>query len=252
MSAYIENVIVSDKFLLGVKEALGYPIVDNEVINSIYTDDNIKDIVIANALEKFYNYFPIVNEINFDISAQTELSVNAPENTLGIIQYTFVDSIAKSNANLISGNPFYTQSQLSSSNSMRSGYGTPFNYNNSIFSSYQQNFYNNAVSNMSKMYYVKYNDLQNTFDMKSNTSGCFNIRVGCYSENVDDIPKRLKTTFQSLCRAFLKIKFASTLLMMNSDLPLEFDRDTILDEGKEELEEIEEYMIENSTIPLMR
>lgn len=251
MSTYIHDITVSDSFLNNVKEALGYPVIDEE-ISDIYSDENIKELVIATSLEHFFNFFPIVQTITVPVGAGTTKVLNAPTNTLGIVHYALVNSSNNQGFNLNSGNPFYTEKLVTSSQSRLSNYGSPFNYNSSEYSVYQQAFYRNSMQNVSRLFAVHYNEAEDTISVQSSQSGTIVIRVGTYSTNLDDIPRRLKPHLLNYCQALLKIKFASILEMMNSDLPLEFDKEAIKESGTDLLEKEEEWFQNNSTIQIMK
>lgn len=252
MSTYIHDISVSDDFLNNVKEALGYPVIDEE-ISDIYSDENIKKLVIANAFEYFFNFFPIVKTLVVSVSAGSPVTVEAPMNTLGIVHYALTNSASSDNQlNLNSGNPFYTERLVASSQSRLSNYGSPFNYNGSEYSTYQQDFYCNSAQAISRAFSVDYNEFDNTITVHSSQTGQMVIRVGTYSTSIDDIPNRLKIHLLLYCQGLLKVKFANILEMMNSDLPLEFDKEAIKDSGVDMLEKEEEWYQNNSTIQIMK
>lgn len=252
MSTYIHNPTVDESFLYDVKEALGYPVVDEEIAD-IYTDEQIENLVIADALEHFFNYFPIVQTIVTPVSPNGKVELDAPENTLGIVHYA-LDGRGSGGINLNTGNPFYTARMVVSSQSGLANYGSPFNYNGSEYSVYQQQFYANSAQKVSggRSFAVYYNASTDKIEVQSVMGGTMTIRVGCYSEDVDDIPKRLRPHFLGYCQGMLKVKFANILMMMNSDLPLEFDKEAILESGKEMVEAEDEWFRINSTIQLMK
>ena len=68
----------------------------------------------------------------------------------------------------------------------------------------------------------------------------------------DSTEKRLRTKYLELCQSALAIRFARTLQMQNSDLPLSIDVSAILDENKEIHENLVEWMQQNSTYCIMR
>ena len=252
MSTYISNPTVSEDFLNSVKEALGYPVVDEE-ISDIYSDENIKNLVIANAMEYFFNFFPIVKILQTPVSSNGKVELDAPENTLGIVHYALIDGNGSGGTDLNTGNPFYTATLVASTQTRLANYGSPFNYNNSEYSRYQQQFYADSMRKVNgRSFAVYYNEATDKIEVQSVNSGTMSIKVGCYSEDVDDIPKRLRPHFRNYCQGLLKVKFAHILQMMNSDLPLEFDKDAILESGSDLLEKEEEWYKANSTIQLMK
>ncbi len=252
---YIDTAIADDDFCKDLYEGLGRYFIDDEILENIFSIDNIKKVIITGSMEVYYNYFPITEQIVVPVSGgSTETYIDAPETTLGIVHYALTNNNGGS-GNLNSGNPFYTQSQLMSigGSSYRSSYGTPFNYmNGGGYSSYQEKFYGDSMIAQNKVYTVDYDEINNRFILKSATSGHITITVGKYDPVVNHIPKRLRPMFQRHCEANLKLKFADALSMLNADLPLEFDKELMRDSAIEEIEKIEEWWIENSTIQAMR
>lgn len=252
MATFVKDVVCSEEFLNDVLEALGYPIVTKDIIFGFLPQDYILSNIIGDGLEKFFTYFPIVKNITLPASS-TESEVESPiENVLGIVHY-YENSKENTNVNLNSGNPFYTSSQVTISSS-RQNWGTPFNYNGGTFTQFQRKFYEDSVKNLAggKQYYCKYDETTNKFIVRSKLNSNLYVQVGCFSNNVDDVPKNKRQKFLNLCEGLLMMKFARTVKLMDSDLPLEINHDDLYDEGKDLLEETEEWMQNNSTIPLMR
>ena len=251
MATYLENFSVSDSFLERVKESIGYPLVDEETLNELFTDDWIRENICGREAETFFNFFPLVVNVPINVSGTAEVSVEAPKNTLGIVHSAFVES-GGGNNNLMSGNPFFTSSIVSVSSSIARNYGTPFDLNSYYYSASQQQFFNKALQNSNKSFYAYYDEVHNKLIAKSTLTGTVSIDAGCYAESVDMIPKRLRTKYLELCQVSLAIKFASTLRMQNSDLPLSIDVDAIYDTYTDKKESLIEWMQQNSTYCIMR
>ena len=251
MSTYLENFSVSDSFLSKVKESIGYPLVDEETLNELFTDDWIRENICAREAEQFFNFFPLVVNVPINISGTAEVSVDAPSNCLGIVHSAFVES-GGGNNNLMSGNPFFTSSIVSVSSSIARNYGTAFDYNSYYYSSSQQNFFNKALQNSNKSFYAYYDEVHDRIVAKSTLVGTVSVDCGCYAESVDMIPKRLRVKYLELCQVSLAIKFASTLRMQNSDLPLSIDVDAIYDTYTDKKDALIEWMQQNSTYCIMR
>ena len=251
MATYLENFSVSDSFLSKVKESIGYPLVDEETLNELFTDDWIRENICGRNAEIFFNYFPLVTNIGVNVNGTSEVSVDSPKNTLGIVHSAFVES-GGGNNNLMSGNPFYTSSIVSVSSSIARNYGTPFDLNSFYYSASQQQFFNKALQNSNKSFYAYFDEVHHKLIAKSTLSGTVSIDAGCYAESVDMIPKRLRTKYLELCQSALAIRFARTLQMQNSDLPLSIDVSAILDENKEIHENLTTWMQQNSTYCIMR
>ena len=251
MATYLENFSVSDSFLSKVKESIGYPLVDTDTLSELFDDNWIKENICGREAETFFNFFPLVVNIPINVSGTAEVSVEAPKNTLGIVHSAFVES-GGGNNNLMSGNPFFTSSIVSVSSSIARNYGTPFDLNSFYYSASQQQFFNKALQNSNKSFYAYFDEVHHKLIAKSTLSGTVSIDAGCYAESVDMIPKRLRTKYLELCQSALAIRFARTLQMQNSDLPLSIDVSAILDENKEIHENLVEWMQQNSTYCIMR
>lgn len=248
----MENFIVSDDFLSQVKESIGYPLVDNDILAELFTDEWIKKNICGREAEVFFNYFPLVTNISINVNGTSEVSVNAPLNCLGIVHSAFVDG--GGSANLMSGNPFYTSSITSISSSTARNYGTPFDFNSYYYSSVQQNFFNKALQNQlgAKSFYAYYDEINDKIVAKSVMNGTISVDCGCYAENTDSIPRRLRVRYLNLCQYSLACKFAEILKMQNSDLPLSIDCSEIYESNKEKYDELREWMQNNSSYCIMR
>ena len=251
MSTYLENFAVSDSFLSKVKESIGYPLVDADTLSELFTDDWIKENICAREAEQFFNFFPLVVNVPINVSGTAEVSVDAPQNTLGIVHSAFVES-GGGNNNLMSGNPFFTSSIVSVSSSIARNYGSPFDWNSWMYSSSQQQFFNKALQNSNKSFYAYYDEIHDRIVAKSTLVGTVSVDVGLYGESEESIPKRLRVKYLELCQASLAIKFASTLRMQYSDLPLSIDVDAIYDTYTDKKDALTIWMQQNSTYCIMR
>ena len=248
---YLENFSVSDSFLERVKESIGYPLVDADTLSELFDDNWIKENICAREAEQFFNFFPLVVNVPINVSGTAEVSVEAPSNCLGIVHSAFVES-GGGNNNLMSGNPFFTSSIVSVSSSIARNYGTAFDWNSYFYSSSQQQFFNKALQNSNKSFYAYYDEVHNKLIAKSTLPGTVSIDVGLYGESEESIPKRLRVKYLELCQASLAIKFALTLRMQNSDLPLSIDVDAIYDTYTDKKDTLIEWMQANSTYCIMR
>ena len=248
---YLENFSVSDSFLSKVKESIGYPLVDTDTLSELFDDNWIKENICGRNAEIFFNYFPLVTNIGVNVNGTSEVSVDSPKNTLGIVHSAFVES-GGGNNNLMSGNPFFMSSIVSVSSSIARNYGTAFDWNSYFYSSSQQQFFNKALQNSNKSFYAYYDEVHNKLIAKSTLPGTVSIDVGLYGESEESIPKRLRVKYLELCQASLAIKFALTLRMQNSDLPLSIDVDAIYDTYTDKKDTLIEWMQANSTYCIMR
>ena len=251
MATYLENFSVSNSFLERVKESIGYPLVDTDTLSELFDDNWIKENICGRNAEIFFNYFPLVTNIGVNVNGTAEVSVDSPKNTLGIVHSAFVES-GGGNNNLMSGNPFFTSSIVSVSSSIARNYGTPYDYCSWMYSSSQQQFFNKALQNSNKSFYAYFDELNEKIVVKSTLTGIVSVDVGLYGESEESIPKRLRVKYLELCQASLAMRFAETLKMQNSDLPLSIDTDSIFDLNKDRYDELIQWMQANSTYCIMR
>lgn len=252
MATYMENFAVSDSFLDQVKESIGFPLVENETIAELFTDDWIRNNICGREAEVFFTYFPLVKNIGITVGGVSEVSVPAPQNCLGIVHSAFVENGGGSGADLMSGNPFYTSSITSISSSTMRNYGTPFDYNSYMYSSSQQRFFNNALQNSGKAFYAYYDEINDKIIAKSTLTGIVSVDVGLFGESTEQIPRRLRSRFLNLCQYAFACKFAEILKMQNSDLPLSIDYNEIYDSNRDKYDSLIEWMEKNSTYCIMR
>ena len=251
MATYMDNFQISEDFLSQVKESIGYPIVEAEILQELFTDEWIIKNVCAREAETFFTYFPLVTNISVAVNGSSEVSIDAPKNCLGVLHSAFVDR-SNGGSNLMSGNPFYTSTITSISSSTMRNYGTPFDYNSYYFSSAQQKFFNQALQNSGKAFYAYYDEINDKIVAKSTLIGTVSVLCGCYAESTDMIPRRLRVRYLNLCQYALAMKFAEILKMQNNDLPLSIDCAEIYDSNKEKYDSLLEWMQLNSTYAIMR
>lgn len=251
MSTYLNNFSISDSFLSKVKESIGYPLVDEDTLGELFSDDWIKENICGREAEVFFNYFPLVVNVGVPVSGTSEVSVEAPKNTLGVVHSAFVE-YGGGSGNLMSGNPFYTSTITSVSSSTMRNYGLPYDINSYYFSSSQQKFFNQALQNSNKSFYAYYDELNDRIVCKSTLVGTVSVDVGCYGESEESIPRRLRVRYLNLCQYALAMRFAEILKLQNSDLPLSIDVGEIYDSNKEKYDDLREWMQNNSTYCIMR
>lgn len=244
------------KFFRHCCKAFGYPIVHIEDIIPLF-ENGVEDIedTIEKCLMIWNRFFPSqIKQITLQ-GSQDEQIIDCPvENCSGIIHYTENASVGTSGMmeyginKLVSGGiNMYSGGAFSPST-----YGTPFNYNlGGGYSSYQEAFLKKSTDNMGSDYYCFFDEINNKVIYKSAQNKSITVDFAIYDSDVSHISKLFIPKFEDFCRAQLKFDFGESLGMMNSDLPLEFDADTMKSDGKDELDSIYEWMSENSTLPAM-
>lgn len=258
---YIDNILVSDRFISEIKKVIGYPVI-NEEFSSILSDDDIKSLVIAPTLETFYTFFPIKQPMEISVSGGELLNeIQCPENTLGLVRAQFVSQSSTIQGNLMQtgsfyGNPFFSASQVlsqgASAFSAGAGrFGTPFKYSFET-STYQRKFYTESIEGSNKAYRINYNENSNTLEVKSSIAGIFYIELALWSNDTDLIPMRRRQYVIKYAQGLLLQHFSGILKLSEADLPSSLDADFLNDKGNELLEEVLTYWREASSFQTMR
>lgn len=250
MATYLTDIKCSENILDNIIQVLGYPIVDKDTIFDILPKDYIINEIVGISMETYFQYFPIVK--TFQMSSNS--TIDSPiENVLGILHYNFVTGNTNTDQiDLHTGNAFYTSSVT---NQLISGstYGTPFNYNGGTYTVYQQKFLSDSMKKMNggRQYSVRFDFANKKFKSISKQSGNMNVVVGCYSNDTNDIEFKYKTKFLDLCKAELGMSFARKVLLMDADLPLQIDADTLNEDSKDLKDETIEWLERNSKFSVM-
>lgn len=259
MTSYISNINISDRTLNEIKKAIGFPVIQDE-FSFIMTEEQIKELVIAPALETFYTYFPLMSSMSIaSTGSEAVAEADAPENTIFLMRRQFVpQSSALGGASLLQqgmfyGNPFYSASQVLSRGSYGSGgnYGTPFSYGNDL-NTYQRRFYSESVESSNKVYYIKFDEQTNKVSYKSSIPGTFYFEFGLWSNDTEKIPMHRRQAFIKYAQGLLMKEFANILSFTESDLPVSIDKDYLSDQADKKMEESLQYFREASFIPVMR
>lgn len=253
------SVIYTEKFFKGVLKALGYPIVHFDEIQPLYDVADIEDII-ETCLKDWQQYFPsIIKKITLYASSE-ETECECPIENVMYIQHYAENSSGSNNLGGVTietatglGSTF-TKGSTTMAKFSRRSYGTPFDYFSNEISgsaSYQESFLGGSAEAMGKDYYVEFDNVDYTLKAKSAQGKSIEVELAVYDNDVDHINPDLQKKFLSYCQARLKFEFGSALSIMNSDLPLSFNSDVLKEDGKEELEKIEQWLSENSTHALM-
>lgn len=261
----IDNVLISERDYNNILTAIGYPVIDTETLSYLITEDQIKDLVIAPALETFFQFFPKRTPISISAAGTTgvqEIKENIPSNAFGIVSLQFVSQSASSlgvsvmDAGLFYQNPFFTSSQIYS---MGSGggvggtavYGVPFSYGFET-QRFQKLFYAKSLEASTKAYWYRFDPATKTLFLKSNLAGNFYVDFACLENNVDNIDFTKKQSFLRYCKGALKLQIADTLSLVETELPVQLNKDLLKEDGNSLIEKELQYWQEASTIPAMR
>jgi len=230
------SIIIDNKWLNLIRKVLAYPDVDNLLLS----DDEIKDLCVFPALQKYFTKFPIKEQVEYAISS--EMKIDFPD------EYTFGVTDARiTDIGMIggTGGTFWDIVQFQSFNGTVSGgrgsYGKR-DYNPSglqyqrdnarhQYKSYQNAYVTNKV-------YVDINNKQ-LIAYTSNT-GKLNITWAKYSDDFSNVRFERRDDVIKLCQAELLMHLAdSSSILVDSALEVTINSDTLRDRAKELFEAVE-------------
>jgi len=234
----IENIIISDNSLKLIKLGFGYPVIDSEA-SYLFTDDQIKELIIAPALEEFFTFFPIRVTETKRTAPGTSVTVSFPENFIGLTHYSFVPYASSSSLSVTpTGNPFYTQSLVSSFGAGYGKFGTPFNFGYDL-NRYQRKAYYDSLDNANRVWFAEPDYENEELKLYASTAGTFNIVWGLYNNDFDSAcPLRKRQELISFTRAKYKRQIGDIIGLGNSGLPTEMDFQKLIDDADAEIERL--------------
>jgi len=252
----LENIQISEKDLNTVKKIIGFPVITNE-FDYLITEEHIKDYSIAPALHEFYRWFPMKLAKEYTVTSNGLITEPCPEMCIGLVTQQFVpNSSASGMGSLLSngvfpGNPFATANQISIFTQNSRNYGTPYSYENNLFT-YQQRFLQESIEASNSGYYVDYNEVENTITLKSLINGVFYIEFAIVGNDVNKIPFRLMPSFIKYSQSLLLENLANILGLSETELPSAIDVDRLIDKSDKLKEEVLPYWREASKSYVMR
>jgi len=261
----IDNLQISDKDYNFILTAIGYPVIDEETLNYLITKEDVEELVITPALETFHQYFPkrvpLVFQSTGTSSVLTKTSAELPKNAFGILSAQFVTQSASSlgigamDSGVFYQNPFYSNAQVYSSGGGSIGgmsmFGVPFGYGFET-QRFQKMFYAKSLEASTKVYWYRYDPSTRSLSYKSNLIGNFYIDFATLDENIDNIDFTKKRSFLRYCQGALKVQIANTLALVDTQLPVQLNKELLKTDGDDLMEKEVNYWQEASTIPTMR
>lgn len=238
----IDNISITEKSLNEIKMGFGYPIIDEES-SYLLDDQQIKDYIIAPALEHFFNYFPITSNQSIKLSTGAKSTVALPENFFGVLDKRFVPESAgsASSVNGPTGNPFYTQSLITNQGGGYRGdgvFGTPFNFGFSK-NTYIKKSYNDALQNNNRVWYSEIDYENNQFIVYASMAGQIDVVWALYTNDFDEAcPLRKRQELISFVRSLYKKHIGNMASLQNSGLPEQIDFDRLITDSDDEIERL--------------
>jgi len=257
----IDNIIISDKDYFNILKAIGYPVITEDTLSYLMTKEQIIDLVIEPSLETYYTHFPKRVPLSINSSGSNAIIAltttdGVPENSFGVARAQFIpQSAAQPGLNPMDNsvfyqNPFYSASQVFSTNGMMGGpgmYGTPFGYGFETIR-YQRMFYTKSLESSNKVYWYKFDVAAKTLYTKSNIGGSFYFELACVDSNIDNIDFIKKQSFLNYCKGMLKTQISEILGLVEMDLPIQLDATRLKEDGDKLIEDNLLYWRESSSI----
>jgi len=231
-----QTATISDYWLNHVKKAIAYPSVDNIIL----TDDEIKSYCIYPALREYFTKFPIRSTTEHQISTSTDTDVDFPDNdTFGVIDVrivgkTYLDGGGSSFWDLVAHNQrgIFPQRGGAYGVSRYNPGGRAQAVELSILAA-------NSVANLATTH-IRVEEENNKVVIFATSSGKANVTWAKMSEDFEDVRFVYKMDVIRLSQAYVKEQLADTAGLINTNLEVDIDSDTLRSEAKELREEIKE------------
>lgn len=230
---------IQQKHLNLIKKVLAFPDVDELLLD----DNQIKDLCIQPALQKYFTKFPIKDMTTIPIGSGVEIEVPFPDNTtFGVIDARITDVGMIGGA----GGSFWdiVQFQAFQSNAIRGKTGA-YGQRNYNPSSLQQSTENKR--HQYKSYQNAYVTNKITLDIDNkkllvytSNSGRLNITWAKYSEDFDNVRYERQLDVIKLCQAELLQQLVdSASILVDSGSEVTINTDALKDRAEKLFEEIE-------------
>lgn len=260
------DIKIPNLFFKHVLKGAGYPVVTEEEIYPLYPKEDLCELL-EECLEEWQRFFPKVVQIELGGSANESVIDCPVPHCLGILHYEESSSgndgisLGGINYQVDTGMQQMSRAILSAGRAItttglftKATYGTPFRYNeNELDGSlkYQQAMLSKSAENVGKDCYVFFDETTNKIHYKSAQGKTLYVDLAVYDNDISHIV-HYHRKFEDYCRYKFQYEFAHPLTIMNTDLPLSFNADTMCDEAKEELEKFEQFFSENSQYALVK
>ncbi len=234
----IENIIIDDKVKNRILTAIGYPVLNFSDFGESYTDDTLKEFVLAPALETYYTYYPEIIPYQVNLSTRNNFEIDFPDDQIYNAINIRLNTVTNSTGSL-TGNAFVDNANLINN----SGYGNLRKYGTKNSYGFETANYTRQQQRIYQANRVK--DLNYNVDVKekkitgySTISGILSIDFVKYNNDFAYIPLIHMQEVIELCQAELQIFIGSLLSLQTDELPNQLDGDELLDKGMSKKEEI--------------
>jgi hypothetical protein len=230
-----DDIQISDEWLHQIKKGIGYPDIDTVLLS----DDNLKTLIIRQALYEFFTKFPYRVYTTYQIT--TESVIDFPDvKTFGVIHCGIDGKGYTKN----SGSSFWDLiywNQLGINNRTANAYGSRvpwFNPNSLMQSRYQNITINKTMINRGTFKYRVDIDAKKLYAYSS-LSAILDVTWAKYSNNFDDIPFQFKFDVVKLASAYAKLHLSDTMeLAEDSAVELKIDTATLKEKGNEQRQQV--------------
>jgi hypothetical protein len=229
-------ITISDEHYTRILSYIGAPFLTLD--DGFEMDANqVKEIIIKPVMEKFFTWFPIMENSEHAVSVGNFEFPYPDEYTFSVIdgRYThYVNTLTPSSA--WGGNPLATRFGLESGYS-RYGIGGGRDYGESASRATRQAT-NDALLNLYKVFRFEPIDSERVVRGYSSMPGAVVFKWVKYSDNFNAIPFHKRPEVIQLAGAELLIWFAALRNQTNSEFPVQFNSEAMMERGKELREEV--------------
>jgi hypothetical protein len=233
------EIIISDQWLNQIKKRLGYPSVSTIVLS----DDDIKELIVKQALYEYFIRFPMIEEESHSIGMGSELIIDFPDiNTFGCLDVRIVGKGYQSTY----GGSFWDLVMYQSfgvTATTRNQYGANvkgYNPNALRQSRYAVRAATETAINQGTFKYRINQDLRKLYVYSTITS-IVNIQWAKFSNNFSDVKFQFIWDVIKLCQGYFKLHMADTFsLISDSTAEVTVDVGLLKEEGNDLIKEIQE------------
>ncbi len=226
------DIMIEEESLQEIYSIFGYPRVNLEDIK-LFGAEDIRRFAIAPSLRTYYKYFPKEEIQTIRVSSQqVQGVVDFPETALGVSDVKFVNSQDTElyHSGGTNGGAFFTHRSIGRGGAGR--YGSRYGYGRqAIQSTVEMSL--DVQSNIYKSFYWNPDFTERTFTYRVTNSGYIEITWALWDFNFDKVRLEQYDNLIKLCQAEILLYWARILEKVTPDLPVEFDSDSLRDEGEE-------------------
>lgn len=242
-------VIIPEDIFARVFKVMGYPIVKIEDFEDTMTMEQFKELVLKDALQEYFSWFPKKEVQEVVVGRQFELDF-PDESTYGIVDYRVV--LTQNAVSGRTGNVFLDAvSTTMNQGTVGGAFGTKYNYDMHIAREWDR-LARQAQVDRNRYAKVSVDQENRKITGYSSFPGKLNITWAKMSENFNDVLFEHRQDAIELMQAETLLFFGRVWSKLAEASPINFDYDNALEEGKELKEKIIEKWRSKPRIVVLR